>query len=204
MSVWKLCSSILAIAWMGAAVAYPAETEPSKPASAEGSTTTTITAEKLTVRNQENKAIFQGSVVLTKGSLVVYSDEMVILFKPSDHAGPGGKTGDQINTKPKQGAGQDKGVRSGAADTPVLSNQSISLVEATGRVRIERSDGRATSKKAIYYADEEKIVLTGDPVAWQKGTRVTGKIITMYLAEERSVVEGGSRVMIEPEAGGVR
>jgi lipopolysaccharide export system protein LptA len=191
------------MAWIGAAVAYSAQTGTSKPATGEP-TTTTITSEKLTVRNQENKAIFQGSVVLTKGSLVVHSDEMVILFRPSDQAGPGGKAGDQAGAKPHEGTGQEKGARSGAADTPVLSNQSISLVEATGRVRIERSDGRATSKKAIYYADEDKIVLTGDPVAWQKGTRVTGKIITMYLAEERSVVEGGSRVMIEPEPGGVR
>jgi len=203
MSTWKLCSSLLAIALIGAAVAYPAETGASKPAPAENPATT-ITAEKLTVRNQENKAIFQGSVVLTKGSLLVYSDEMVILFKSSDHAAPGGKAADQADVKPKEATGQDKGARSGAAGMPVLSNQSISLIEATGRVRIERLDGRATSKKAIYYADEEKIVLTGDPVAWQKGTRVTGKIITMYLAEERSVVEGGSRVMIEPEPGGIR
>jgi len=203
MSAWKWCSSLFAIAWIGAAVAYSAETGTSKPAAGETGTTT-ITAEKLTVRNQENKAIFQGSVVLTKGSLVVHSDEMVILFRPSDPAGPGGKGSDQTNTKPNEGTGQEKGARSGAGDTPVVSNHSISLVEATGRVRIERADGRATSKKAIYYADEEKIVLTGEPVAWQKGTRVTGKIITMYLAEERSVVEGGSRVMIEPEPGGIR
>jgi lipopolysaccharide export system protein LptA len=42
-------------------------------------------------------------------------------------------------------------------------------------------------------------VLTGEPVAWEKGTRVSGKQITLYLAEERSVVEGGSHIRIESD-----
>jgi lipopolysaccharide export system protein LptA len=78
------------------------------------------------------------------------------------------------------------------------------MIEATGRVMIEKDEGRATSQKAVYFADEEKIVLTGEPVAWQKGTRVTGQKITMYLAEDRSVVEGGSRVQIEQVQGDKR
>jgi lipopolysaccharide export system protein LptA len=36
-------------------------------------------------------------------------------------------------------------------------------------------------------------------VAWEKGARVSGKQITIYLAEERSVVEGGSHIRIEGE-----
>ena len=52
----------------------------------------------------------------------------------------------------------------------------------------------ATVKIAIYD-------LTGDPVAWDKGTRVSGKRITMFLAEDRTVVEGGSHVRIEPDGG---
>ena len=50
----------------------------------------------------------------------------------------------------------------------------------------------------------DKIVLTGDPVAWDKGTRVSGKQITMFLAEDRSVVEGGSHVRIEPDGGATK
>ncbi|NJL16682.1 MAG: OstA-like protein, partial [Nitrospira sp.] len=53
--------------------------------------------------------------------------------------------------------------------------------------------------KAVYFVDGEKVVLTGDPVAWERGTRVSGKQITIFLAEERSVVEGGSHVRIEGE-----
>ena len=68
-----------------------------------------------------------------------------------------------------------------------------------GHVKIEKDNGKATCEKAVYFSDDEKIVLTGDPVAWEKGTRVSGKQITMFLAEDRSVVEGGSHVRIEGE-----
>ena len=71
-------------------------------------------------------------------------------------------------------------------------------------MRIEKEDGRATCQKAVYYEDEKKIILTGDPVAWQKGTRVSGKRIIMFLDEDRSVVEGDSQVVIEGESGGKR
>ena len=82
---------------------------------------------------------------------------------------------------------------------PTVSNRSVSRIEATGHVKIEKDNGNATCQKAVYFSDDEKIVLTGDPVAWEKGTRVSGKQITIYLAEERSVVEGGSHVRIEGE-----
>ncbi|MEW6542043.1 MAG: LptA/OstA family protein [Nitrospirota bacterium] len=161
------------------------------PASADGERTT-ITAKKMTVRNQESKAIFEGTVVLTKGTLTVYSDEMVVLFKPSEQQSSSGKAGEaQPGAKGNGGAGMP-------------GNRAINLIEAMGHVRIEKDDGRATCQKAVYYESEEKIVLTGEPVAWQKGTKVSGKVITMYLAEERSVVEGETRVQIDQEPGGGR
>src|SRR5919201_6345782 len=150
---------------------------------------TTITASKMTVRNQENKAIFEGTVTLTKGRLIVHSDVMVVFFKPTD--GSGDKPDDSKVAKDTERAG-----RSGD-QLPIMSNRSVSMIEATGRVLIEKEDGRATCQKAVYHGDDAKIVLTGTPVAWQKGTRVTGKKITMFLAEDRSIVEGGSSVSIE-------
>jgi lipopolysaccharide export system protein LptA len=83
-----------------------------------------------------------------------------------------------------------------------MSNRSVSRVEAIGEihhVKIKYENGSATCQKAVYFADGERIVLTGDPVAWEKGTRVSGRQITIYLAEERSVVEGDSHIHIESE-----
>ena len=151
---------------------------------------TTVISQKMTFKNQESQAVFDGAVVLTRGTLVVYSDKMVVSFRNQDQTtGDGKKTADPARTAtPAKGP-----------DT--VSNRAVTQIEATGRVKIERDAGNATCRKAVYYRDEDKIVLTGDPVAWDKGTRVSGKRITMFLAEDRTVVEGGSHVRIEPEGG---
>jgi lipopolysaccharide export system protein LptA len=189
--MWKLLSSRAGtILLLSAAVAL-ADTADTKPTSSE-ETRTTITSQRMTVRNQENKAIFEGAVILTKGALVVHSDHMVVFFKSVEttSASPSG------NATPHPGARSD--------ELPVMSNRAVSTIEATGKVKIFKADGQATCRKAVYDGATEKIVLTGEPIAWQKGTRVTGQKITMYLAEDRSVVEGGSQVMIEQESGGAR
>jgi lipopolysaccharide export system protein LptA len=147
---------------------------------------TDITADQITMRNQENKAIFEGKVVLKKGVLVVHSDAMVVFFKPGD--------------SPAAGAAP-KTPRKGADELPTISNRSVSKIEATGQVKIEKGEGRATCRKAVYNEDERKIILTGDPVAWQHGTRVSGKKIIMFLDDDRTIVEGESHVTIEPEGG---
>jgi len=157
---------------------------------------TTITSKKMTVKNQDNQAVFEGAVVLTRGSLVVYSDRMVVMFRAQDSPASDNQKGHEA----VKGAAPSKG----PDVMPGVSNRSVNQIEATGRVKIERDSGSATCEKAIYYRDGDKIVLTGDPVAWDKGTRVSGKQITMFLAEDRSVVEGGSHVRIEPDGGGTK
>jgi len=66
----------------------------------------------------------------------------------------------------------------------------ISKIVATGKVRINRTQGGvATAEKAVYYQSEEKMVLTGNPVVRMGKDFVEGDRITMFLKEERSVVE---------------
>ena len=156
----------------------------------------------MTVNNQENTAIFDGSVVLTRGPLVVYSDHMVVTFHGSGNGTEPGTPPARPNLKTIWAS--ISRLLEAARPTPTVSDRSIRMLEATGRVKIQKEDGRATCRKAVYYEAEKKIVLTGDPVAWQKGTRVSGKRIIMFLDEDRSVVEGDSQVIIEGEAGGKR
>ena len=161
---------------------------------------TTITAKKVTVRKQDSQAVFEGTVVLARGPLLVHSDKMIVLFHVkgqgndavsmnSSKATPGAKAGGRSAPQPQE-------------SPPGLSNHSVNRVEAIDHVQIKYAGGNATCQKAVYFSDGEKIVLTGDPVAWEKGTRVSGKQITIYLTEERSVVEGDSRVHIEGESQG--
>lgn len=159
---------------------------------------TTITSKKMTVRNQDSQAIFEETVVLTRGSLIVHSDKMVVLFASRNHDSslPSGGEADHHESVRNSSARKEH-----SAVSP-MSNRSVQRIEATGdahRVKIKYENGNATCQKAVYFVDREKIVLMGDPIAWERGTRVSGKQITIFMAEERSVVEGGSHVRIEDE-----
>ncbi|SPD72632.1 Lipopolysaccharide transport periplasmic protein LptA [uncultured Desulfobacterium sp.] len=68
---------------------------------------------------------------------------------------------------------------------------SIDRIVATGRVIINRAKGGvATAEKATYFKEGEKLVLTGNPEVKQGDDLVKGEQITIFLKEDRSVVEG--------------
>jgi lipopolysaccharide export system protein LptA len=178
--MWRLFNSATLVPGLLLLAVSAVVTEVAEPA-ANGRTD--ITAKKITMRNQEDKAIFEGDVVLKKGTLVVHSDVMVMHFKPQDGAAP---------------AAPPKPPRKGGDELPTVSNRAVSIIEATGKlVQIEKGEGRSTSRKATYYEDGRKIILEGDPVAWQKGTCVSGRRITMFLDDDRTIVEGESRVTLD-------
>jgi lipopolysaccharide export system protein LptA len=76
-------------------------------------------------------------------------------------------------------------------------------IVANGNVRVVQADRRATSKKATFHQNENKVVLDGDVVIREGDNVLRGERVTYYIDEERSVVEGakGSRVTttISPE-----
>ena len=187
MYVWLFCL-LLSAELLGTPMSAHSATSPvAKPQGNATSVPTTITSNKMTVRNQVNQAIFEGAVVLTRGPLTVKSDKMIVFFQT--------KSKERMKT---EGAHQEED--RGTVSSP--SNRSLEKVEAIGQVKITQENGHATCQKAVYFNSEEKIVLTGDPVAWEKGTRVSGKLITIFLAEERSVVEGDSHVRIDGDEQG--
>jgi lipopolysaccharide export system protein LptA len=66
----------------------------------------------------------------------------------------------------------------------------IDKIVATGQVKINRTQGGvATAEKAVYYQNEEKVILTGNPVVRQGNDTVEGERITIFLEENRSIVE---------------
>ena len=73
---------------------------------------------------------------------------------------------------------------------PKETGTKIDKIVATGNVKIVRAEGGvATGKKAVYYHLDEKLVLTGNPVVKEKNNFVEGDRITLFLKEDRSVVE---------------
>ena len=67
----------------------------------------------------------------------------------------------------------------------------IDRIIATGEVKITRPNGGlATAEEAQYYRNDEKLILTGKPKVKQGDDYVQGSKITLFLKENRSVVEG--------------
>ena len=139
----------------------------------------TIDSGMMTAQGKSRKAIFEKSVVLRREDMVIRADRMTVFFKKDE-------PGNSENPSNEQSSDDSFG-------------QKVDVVEAQGHVIIEKEDGKATSGRAVYYKDEDKVVLTESPVAWQNGTRVTGSRMTIFLKEERSIVEGGSHVVIQEE-----
>lgn len=112
---------------------------------------------------------------MVQDNLVVHSDIMTVYFK--EKGSP---------TSPPVGGPSSQ-----------QSKKEIRFIKAEGNVKISQGESRATCEYAIFDKLAEKVILRGSPVAWQAGTRISGPKMTMYLKENRSVVEGGTRVTIE-------
>jgi lipopolysaccharide export system protein LptA len=72
----------------------------------------------------------------------------------------------------------------------------VKEIVATGNVKIVQLEKRATSQKATFYQNENKVVLEGDAVLREGDNVVRGERVTYFGNEDRSVVEGpkGGRV----------
>lgn len=73
----------------------------------------------------------------------------------------------------------------------------LDKVEAFGNVRIIQTNRQATGAHAVYEPDEGRIHLDGSPKVVQGDDVVTGKVITYYVNEQRSVVTSGPNQRVE-------
>jgi lipopolysaccharide export system protein LptA len=135
----------------------------------------------MTLKNLEHQAIFEGDVVMKKEDLTVTSDHAEVTFASQEDP--------TENHKPPTGL---------LSPESQFRDNEITLIHATGNVVLQHGGKKVYSKEAFYYQNEEKIILLGEPVAWEKDYRVTGTKMTIFLRENRSIVEG-SKVIIQPK-----
>lgn len=142
-----------------------------------------ITSRSMTVKNLDQRVIFDRDVLVVKGDMDLYADRVeVMLAQPS-------KTD---ASKPAFGGG---------AGPDMLSEGNIERIVAEGRVKVVQGKKTATADHAVYHRADETVVLTGHPETWEQGVRIQGSKITILLKEQRSIVDE-SHVVIYPEAGG--
>jgi lipopolysaccharide export system protein LptA len=138
-----------------------------------------ITSKSLTADNKKHTALFSGSVKTVKGDATLYCDEMLVYYTSTE----------ENNRKP---AKID-------ADGKASERQKIKQIDALGNVKLVKENQTVTSQKAVYFADEDKVVFTGNPVARDGRNVVTGSKMTYYLSDDRSIVENSHVILVEEE-----
>jgi lipopolysaccharide export system protein LptA len=165
---------LLIIPLIGCAVAFGAQVRAqNSPSTLKDGEPISIRSEKMTAKNDENRVIFEQNVVMIKGDLQIRADRVEVFFRRT--------------------------VGTSEQNTPlVLENQNaqeVYRINATGNVDLKQGTRRAKADQAVYDQGEDKVVLTGNPEAWEKDYRVTGKKMIFFLKEDRSIVEK-SQLMI--------
>lgn len=78
-----------------------------------------------------------------------------------------------------------------------VKTEKIDRIEAIGRVDIRRDGKYATADKAVYDDGEQKIVLVGNPKAWENDNIIVGHKMSFYLKTDQLIVEGGSNRRVD-------
>ncbi|MGD1075001.1 MAG: LptA/OstA family protein [Thermodesulfovibrionales bacterium] len=76
----------------------------------------------------------------------------------------------------------------------------VTRIDADGHVKLLSGERVITSDSAIYFADEDKAIFTGEPKATEGGDVVSGTKMIYLIKEDRSIVED-SKVFIENKKG---
>lgn len=129
-----------------------------------------IASDRMEVSQTDKVILFEGHVVVQQDDLTIAGNRMKVF------AAPGKK---------------DAKKEAGKETSPSMMDQ-VDRIEVEGEVKISQREKVATAEKSVYYHEQRKIVLIGNPVVSQGQDSVRGQVITLYLAEGRSVVEGGS------------
>jgi lipopolysaccharide export system protein LptA len=121
-----------------------------------------IEADRMISQEQQNSVVFLGNVVAKQGDLVIRTDEMTVFYVPED-----------------DGAGKK-------------NSSKVKKMICKGNVEITQDDWVGTGKRMDYYAQDRKVILSEDAKGWQGENMVSGKTITYYLDEGRSIVEAAT------------
>lgn len=76
-----------------------------------------------------------------------------------------------------------------------VRSKDIRKIDAHGNVMVRKEGRVALSNDASYYSRDEKIVLTGDARIIENESQLGGEKITLFMRDDRSIVEGG-KVML--------
>jgi lipopolysaccharide export system protein LptA len=147
-----------------------------------------ISAAQMEANQEQRIIIFTGQVRADYGDSTLYSDKLLIVYKPEDKTKGKGRS---PSPSPPPGKGQETSPLGG------LGSDQIDRIEAWGNVRYVEGDRVATGNKAIYYKDKDEIVLLGHPQVWRGEDYMTGSKIILHLDTKKVEVESSPSQRVE-------
>jgi lipopolysaccharide export system protein LptA len=129
-----------------------------------------ITSDTLEAINRANTVVFRGNVVARQSGLRIYCDVMTVFY-----------------------AQDGKGI------IKIVADRNVKIVQEPDAKPGSTSDSIiANCNHGVYYNEEGKIVLTGDPVVERGKDTVKGDQITVFLDDNRFTVRQ-AKVIISPQ-----
>jgi lipopolysaccharide transport protein LptA len=169
----RLLAGLFLIGFVVGSVAGPAmsaeETEKAKGEKDKGGQIH-ISSDKVRSNQNERWVEFIGNVKATQDGGVITADSIRIFYNPD--------------------ADESKGVSSTAVDRMI----------AQGSVKIlfDNASKTAVAQKAVYTTHDKVLVLSGgEPTVWSGQNVIHGKKITVFQAEDRTLVEGDEKNQVE-------
>ena len=126
-----------------------------------------ISSEKMTLKGQEDKVLFEGDVLIQKGDIKITAGRVQVLL-----------------------ADKEKGKGETSATLSKGEGKEIVQIELMEKVEVQQADRRVLAQKGIYNTKGGEIVLTGNAEMWEKGYHIKGRLIKLSLNQKRSFVEG--------------
>ena len=168
-----LLACLLPVLWV-LLLPSPGGGEPKEAKAKTGTQAMVVSSDSLEIDNKQKIVVFAGGVKAERDNITIHCQKMQLHYLDLSGAGDSGETDIEVEK-----------------------------IVASGKVKIERVEGgTATAEQAVYYQKEEKLILTGDPVVRQGEDFVEGEKITLFLGEDRSLVEGSKdskvRAVISP------
>jgi len=135
----------------------------------------TITSDNLEYQYQDGIVIYRGDVLAVQGDVKIKSNELrITLVKDDDN------NGKKVTSK-------------AATDLDNADSSKLQTVIAIGSVRIDQGTRCAVAGRASFEQSKRTLVLTENPVVHDGPNEVTGDRITVFIDENRSIVEGGPK-----------
>ncbi|OGR30563.1 MAG: hypothetical protein A2139_00770 [Desulfobacca sp. RBG_16_60_12] len=142
-----------------------------------------ITAARLEADQSKGMVVFSGQVKAIYGDATLYSDQLLVYFKP----------------KPAPAKGAAPAPQKKAEPSPLgdMGAEKIDRIVAKGNVRMVQEDRVATGDEAIYYKDRDEVVLTGNPQLWRAENTLKGERIIFNLETKKVLVESSPQRRVE-------